>query len=124
MGSITTNIDIHNNLTIITANGILLYEDIMSTVTDYYSGTVTEFILWDLSEADVSKISNDEIMKIATKVKNISTDRVRGKTAIVSPKDLGYGLARMFEVFSEIQNLPFAYKSFRNISEAKNWLGI
>lgn len=53
MGLIATNIDIHNKLTVKTANGTILYENIMNSATDYYSGTVVK--AWGYSMSHKSR---------------------------------------------------------------------
>lgn len=52
-------------------------------------------------------------------------DKFEGmKTAIVAPRDLLFGLSKIFEVLSEVENAPSTVKVFRTMPEARNWLGI
>ena len=124
MGSIETVKDFDKKLTTNIAKGEFSCDELLDWVRDYYSGAVTELILWDFSKADISKITNEEFQKIANEVKKVSNTRAGGKTALVFSQDIGFGLGRMYETFSDISNMPFGYRSFRSISEAKHWLGI
>ena len=102
----------------------MLFEDMLNWVVEYYSGAVTECILWDFSEADLSELTNDELRQIVLEVRKRSIDRTGGKTALVFQRDLDFGIGRVFGSFSEIEDMPFEYRSFRNITEAKKWIGV
>ena len=47
-----------------------------------------------------------------------------GRTAIVAPRDLDYGIGRMFEVYADIERLTVKFVTFRSMVEAKVWLGV
>ena len=124
MGSIETVKDFDKKLTTNVAEGEFSCDELLDWVRNYYLGAVTELILWDFSKADISKITNEELRKIANEVKKVSNTRAGGKTALVFSQDIGFGLGRMYEAFSRISSMPFEYRTFRSISEAKDWLGI
>ncbi|MFC1884548.1 hypothetical protein ACFL2O_07245 [Thermodesulfobacteriota bacterium] len=124
MGTIKTTKDMSLNLTINLAEGIILYDDMSTWITEYYSGTVTNLILWDFREADLSKIKTEEFAELARLIKRKADLRQGGKTALVFKRDLEFGLGRMFEVFSELEDLSFEFMSFRSIEEAREWLGV
>jgi len=42
--------------------------------------------------------------------------------AVVAPKDLSYGLARMYDAFS--QRIPWIFEIFRDLDAAADWLGL
>ena len=46
------------------------------------------------------------------------------KTAIVAPRELLYGLSKIYEVLYELSQAPADIKVFRNIGEARKWLGL
>ncbi|MCJ7773864.1 MAG: hypothetical protein MUP22_12120 [Desulfobacterales bacterium] len=124
MGSIKTTKDIHLELTTNLVKDQITYDDLLNWTTSYYSGTVTKFLLWDFTEADLSNITTEEFKNIAEVVKIKSDLRDRGKSALVFSRDLEFGLGRMFEVFSKLEGTQFEFQSFRNIEEAKKWLGV
>ncbi|MBN2452601.1 MAG: hypothetical protein JXR77_19615 [Lentisphaeria bacterium] len=44
------------------------------------------------------------------------------KVAVIAPTDLSFGLARMYEVFSD--SLPWEFAVFRDGEAARAWLGV
>lgn len=81
-------------------------------------------ILWDLTKADLAGLSTDEVKGLAQRTRQISDVRKGGKTALVFDKALEYGIGRMFEAYSDIADMPFEFKAFQNIDEAREWLGV
>jgi len=80
--------------------------------------------LVDHSELDGSNLNGDGLRKIAMfasyfyKEHNISNV----KTAIFAPKDLPFGLSRIYDVMTD--DSPEEVGVFRDMQEAKSWLGI
>ena len=124
MGEIETTKNPELGLTVNKAKNEISSLDLINWVKDYYSGVVTELILWDFSEADISKITNDELKELIQVVRKTAIKRNGGKTALVFSKNIGYGLGRMYGALSEIEGIPFEYRSFRDIKDAEKWLGI
>ena len=46
------------------------------------------------------------------------------RIAIVAPRDLLFGLSKIFEVLSDVENAPSEINVFRTMAEAKRWLNI
>lgn len=82
------------------------------------------FAIWDLSKADLSNISNEDIQRIAEFGFKYASTRREGKTAFVAPEDFGFGLSRVFAAISEMKPMPVEMGSFRNLNDEKKWLGI
>jgi len=127
MGSIETKYDLSRDLTIATATGKMTADDHREWIKYYYDGgTITSLILWDVREAEFSEILNQDILDHVKETKQLIADvRKGGKTAVVINKDmLGLGLSRMRENYFELEELPVAMRTFTNIDEAKEWLGV
>lgn len=124
MGEIETTSHRSKNLTIFTARGTLTANDFRESTVNYYAGEVTPLILWDLTHAEVSAITTDEIRDLALLAKQVSTRREGGKTAFVFGRPFDFGLGRMFESYTEIENMPFTFRPFLTTVEARAWLGI
>ena len=86
-------------------------------------GRVTLRTLWDITEADVPAATADEICSLAHYVRNISDDRKGGKTAIISSDNLSFGMSRMLGTLYELEHVPFEVQVFRNLEEARGWIG-
>jgi ribosome biogenesis protein Nip4 len=124
LGSIETTKDMSLDVTVNIAKGMMTAADILNWISDYYSGTVTQLILWDFTEANLSDISKEEFEEIAVAAKKRSYVRAGGKTAFVFSEDLGYGIGRMYQALSELEEIEYECMGFRKIEEAKKWLGI
>jgi hypothetical protein len=124
MGSIKAITDKNKNLTIITATGRLTAADFMQWVQAYYAGEVTQFILWDLTKANLSEITHDEVEAHAKFFNHLAGARKGGRSAFVFDSSLEYGLGRMYQILSEIENVPIDFQTFRSIQEAREWLGV
>ena len=124
MGTIETTFDRPKELTIFSANGILTADDFREFLASYYEGEVTPFVLWDLTRADLSALKTRHIKEIAQSIFRISEVRRGGKTAFVYDKSVEYGIGRMFQAYTQLEELSFEALSFKSIDEAKAWLGV
>jgi len=124
MGSIETLFDMPLGLTISVTRGLIKLEDVLNWISNYYSGTVTQLLLWDLTEADLSEITITELKEIAAAVKKRDYLRPSGRTAFFSKGGIEYGIGRIFQEYAVMEGVESEYMSFRDMSEAKKWLGI
>ena len=124
MGYIKTSYDLAKDLTVVKATGKMTAEDFLQWMAEYYEGSVTLLILWDICEADVSDIKTEDIVDGAQRLKKLAHLRYDGKTAVLTGQPLSYGLVRMLEAYSEMEGLAFGFKAFKSIDEAMVWLGV
>jgi len=78
--------------------------------------------LWDLRKLDFSSIDSNFVDQVTGKRKEINRERKNAKLAMVVDSDLGYGMTRMYQIFSELAGLSQKVEIFKNIEEAKDWL--
>lgn len=119
---IETVVSHQHNLTLYKCYGDLKEAEIHSIIQPYYTEEATPNLLWDFSEASLSSISSLFVRQIASKMREILSVREKGKIAVVAPKDLEYGMARMFQMLSDERRFPFNVKVFRYVGEACQWL--
>ena len=125
MGTIETTYDLPNDLTVAKATGKMTSDDFKEWAEEYYVGDkITSLHLWDVTEADLSEITIEEIKEDAKRTKLLAGVRNGGKTAIVTHKDLEFGISRMSQAHHEIEVESIEYQTFRSIDEAKEWLGV
>ena len=124
MGTISAKYDLAKDLTIVTAKGVITADDLLDWGNNYYEGQITSLILWDVTNADLSSLQADQLREIAENMSRISEVRKGGKTAFVYNKPLEYGIGRMFQAYSEMEDMPFEVQSFQSFDEAKAWLGV
>ena len=120
--SISSQIDHVNGITIFSASGKLTFDEAMAEVKMFYIQP-TPNVVWDLRSVSEVNLSSSEIWEIASfRPRHESSKRINGKTAIVTSQDLLFGLSRMFQSFSENEDVPFAVMIFRTMEEAQGWL--
>ena len=124
MAVIEKVVDSQNDLSVFTVNGELTADEIIEQVEEYYTQHPTKLVLWIMGDVDLSAVTGAGIEKIIQTAKKHTGKREEGKTAIVGSRDIEYGLARMYEAYTGFENLPYEYKIFKDVDEAKEWLGI
>jgi len=124
MAVIEKIVDSQNDLSVFTVNGELIADEVIEQVEVYYTQHPTKLVLWIMGDVDLSAITRAGIERIIQTAKQHTGKRKEGKTAIVGPKDIEYGLARMYEAYTGFENLPYEYKIFKDVDEAKEWLGV
>ena len=122
MGNIQVRVELESDLTVYTVTGQVTANDVINIIKKFYGENVTLNVLWDLSQSDVSKLSADDVHSIAHTPRKYAEMRKGGKTAIVAPTDIAFGLARMYEFMTEIQNYSFKTQAFRTTQEVYRWL--
>jgi hypothetical protein len=124
MAVIETVVDIQNDLSVFTVNGSLVADEIIERVEEFYTKHPTKLVLWVMGDVDLSAITNEGIERVIQTAAKYSHKRKEGKTAIVGPKDVEYGLGRVYEAYTGLENLPYEYGVFKDVKEAKKWLGV
>ncbi len=119
---IETTIDTKRNLTIQKCSGNLTTKEMIDAINSFYDGSPTSYTLWDFSNASMNDIPSENVREMVTLIKNRGFVRQGGKTAVVTPSDLAYGLARMFQIMSDTNDFPFELRVFRYFKEATKWL--
>ena len=122
MGNIQKNVDEQNALTIYTVTGKITGSEVQDVIREFYEGNTTPNVLWDLTQCDVSGITSSDVQRIASFQRKQADSRLGGKTAIAASEEVAFGLARMYELLTELRELPFATRTFRTPEEAKEWL--
>lgn len=100
MKSIDAKFVLSKDLTTFKVVGKITGDDINEWKTRHYSGNVTSLHLWDLTQADLSEVSTDDIIVDVERTKMVVDIRKDGKSAFVCRDGLEYGLCRMRETFA------------------------
>jgi len=112
------------NLMICVHTGSVLDDEFIiyykSMVESDMFATATNFLI-DLRQTDSSPRSGDVLRQFADFMKLTLTDsRTSPKVAVVAPKDLSFGFARMYEFFAD--SIPWDFVVFRSVDTALAWL--
>ncbi len=80
--------------------------------------------LWDLSGASLSQYNLDRLRDLQARTVGLVHGREGGRTAVVAPKDVDFGVSRQYVALIECAQLPFEHEAFRTVGEALGWLGL
>jgi hypothetical protein len=119
---IETVVSRRHNLTIYKCSGDLSEAEISNAIQFLYNDQPTLHLLWDLSNASMDGISSTFVRKISTSVRERGIAVQDRKIAVIAPKDLEYGIARMFQILSNESRFPFKIKVFKYVGEACQWI--
>ena len=125
MGRIQILYDKKNDLTkfIITDN--ITSIDVTNSIKKFYEGkNITKNILWDLTLGRVENIRTPELDAIVTLRKKYAHLRNGGKTAILAPEDLKFGMARMVEMMTPIEEEVIETRVFKTMEEINSWFSM
>ncbi len=78
-------------------------------------------ILYDNRQENLDQLSNNDVKVISQKFTQFNEKLINSKVALVMPKDLAFGIARMWEANTEY-SASFATCVFRSIDEAYKWI--
>ena len=120
---ITSHIEKELDLTVFKVTGVLSFDTVLPVVKDFYEKDPTKHVLWDLIDTAEVKLSSEEVEKIVNFRPRFEGKRDFGKTAFVAQKDIIFGLSRMFEIQSNVQQAPYPVMVFRRIEDAYEWIG-
>ena len=122
MARITSKTFPEKDLSIYTIEGSASRDDLLNIVINLKPGQRTRHVIWDASCGTVETIGKDDIRSIAKFLKSGHGMRAGGKTGLVGPEDLDYGIGRMFPAYASLENLSVAYRIFRTLDEALAWI--
>lgn len=121
---ISTSIDRKNNLRFQVVTGLINVPELIQQLSRLYTSPDYERdmnVLWDLSTADFSEVTTEQIQALMEMVKNFWGKEEGGKAALVATGDLNFGLTRMYELSlgaATSRNI----RVFKNTADAENWL--
>jgi hypothetical protein len=119
---INSTIDHSRDLTIHTGTGDVSFEEVMTTLRQSWEGQTTKNALWDARKAKTPDLSSHDLERIADYIMTHAEKRAGGKSAMVAPSELEYGLSRVYDAWHDIRRFPFQFRVFRSIEEANEWL--
>jgi hypothetical protein len=82
-----------------------------------YRSAAIPAMLWDLSRAGLAQ--SFDVQSVTSFILRCRPN-LPGRTAVVAPDDVTYGLSRMGQVY--LEDLPLEFQVFRNREDALSWL--
>jgi hypothetical protein len=123
---ITYRLRSDEKLVILVHRGIVTDEEFLSFYRTLYEENRFDNsldLLVDLRQTESASRSAGALSEFAEFIRNHFSSTTAGpKVAVVAPKDISFGLARMYEAMSG--DVPFEFAVFRTSGEALSWLGM
>jgi hypothetical protein len=122
--TITSRVDKARRLILSEASGTLTNEDVLKYTEWVRSDpTLAEFdMLMDLSGAERVEVTSDGLRNAALRIPSRDKAQENYRVAIVAQSDFAFGMSRMYEMLRA--GAVGEVRVFRDIIEAKKWLGI
>lgn len=89
-----------------------------SVLVHNYEGEVPRDIVWDVRSGSAGALDTRSVRTMAELIRDRARLRVGGRTAVIAPRDLDYGVSRMVESRVMAMRLPITYQTFRTVEEA------
>ena len=125
MGKIQIVYDNKNDLTKFIIMGNISSNEVTYSIKKFYNGkNITKNVLWDLTLGKVENIKTPELDEIVALRKKYAHLRNGGKTAILAPEDLKFGMARMVELMTPIEEEVIETRVFKTMDEINSWFSI
>ena len=106
----------------IASDGICSADDMVQSINEYYPSSGDRFILWDLTRADISSLTEEGFARIALAALKTLPPREGRKTAIAVANRSGYLIMSKYINQAVSARLPAEYSVFTNFNAAKQWL--
>ena len=124
--SIESYVRPEGNVAIFVHTGRVADDEFLTCYKSFFEGDAFKppmNILVDLRETNSSSRSPEALLRFAEFVRAKPADSTASiKVAVVAPKDLSFGLARMYEILSDSVHWNFVV--FRAMDAALAWLGL
>ncbi len=124
MARIEFETDDLRKLTIITVTGEVSAPEVSEAIQKHNTTRITENLLWDLSRATYAGITASNVEEFVVIANRFTGMRKGGKTAIVVPTDLGFGLSRIYGSLQEVSQQSVEHMAFRDKDSALRWLAV
>jgi hypothetical protein len=115
-----------HNLAVLVHVGRIPDDEFLAFYKSLYEGDAlhpSTNLLVDLRQADSRPRSSMVLRHLAEFMQATYTDvTTRPKVAVVAPKDLSFGLAKMYGAFAD--SVPWDFVAFRAMDAALAWLGL
>jgi hypothetical protein len=119
---IKSHLDKDTKLTMFICSGTVAVDEIEDNIRTFYSGKPTLNSLWDFTDADVSRLSQEDILHTAELVKTASHSRAGGKTALVFPNEMLMGMMDILEGIARIEVAEAKIKIFNGLDLGLAWI--
>ncbi len=122
MAEIKICIDLENDLTTITIQGVLRESDLNDSLSEYFEDGPTLDTIYDLTEGNCSSIPTDYYIGLIRVGRAYAKEGARSAMVFSNPVDFGIG--RMIESHCESVGYKSELACFHTVAEARDWLSL
>ncbi len=120
MAEFTAVVDEKTGITTVRAVGQILEGELTSFAEAHNDGSLTNIVLWDFLQADLSALSSE---RLQSGIRNWANNTNPGdRQAFVLKDNMDFGIGRMIEAYAELEKYKSRIQAFRSIEEATEWL--
>ena len=106
----------------IASDGVCSADDMVQSINEYYPSSGDRFILWDLMRADMSSLTEEDFVRIASIVRKALPPGESRKTAFAVTNRSSYLMMSKYLNEAVSARVPVEYSVFTNVDAAKQWL--
>lgn len=112
-------------LNIVQWRGSLSLDALNEAIREVVTAGATKFMVWDFSQATSTELVRHQIEQLVNAARAMRADaHIEGKTAIVVPTDLLFGMARQAQAYASLLGPGRTFEVFRERNAAMTWLGV
>lgn len=115
------SINEEDEITTISGSGVIGMEQFKSGMETVFMGEVTRYMIWDLTQADISSLDHEAIRSIVTNARFIAHSRTNGKTAILVPDQESLEKEDMVNALTQFADHLATIRIFMTKEEALAW---
>ncbi len=102
--------------------GKVSLSEFMAELSAFYSGEITPYVLWDLTDAVLWNINAKDAEVLSSHRGRFLQAENRVKTAFVADHEHSLNLSTWFKQYGEMDRLTFQVEVFSSLTRAKEWL--
>ena len=111
------------SLIVLSLEGDIDVNEFLKTLRGFAAGEIKyRNVIWDTTQGSVGELDPSVIRDITDFLKKGLGMRQGGKTAVVAPEDLNYGIGRVLQAYTDLGDLLVEYRTFRSLEDAMAWM--
>lgn len=111
-----------NGILINKVSGKITADDIYAHLINATLNMTNIPVLWDFTDADIGKLTYEELIKMAKKLKPYAELRAGARTALVARYDVPFDMMKILNKMAEECQASIHFRSFKEIDRATEWL--
>jgi hypothetical protein len=116
------NVSFDEHIMTIAPEGVLSADHIVQIINEYYPSLGNRSILWDLMRADISSLTKEDFVRIASMVGKVRPPGGSRKTAYAVANRSNYITMCKYLNQAVSARVPVEYAVFTDFDAAKQWL--